>query len=53
LKSVTQNLKNLRRIDQLARKSLYGVDVPDMDYSEGEDDEYVFKASKKRKIAES
>jgi len=53
LKSVTQNLKNLRRIDQLARKNLYGLDVPDMDYSEGEDDEYVFRASKRRKLAES
>jgi len=53
IKSLTQNLKNLRKIDQLARKSLYGLDVPDMDYSEGEDDEYVFKASKKRKVTES
>jgi len=52
LKSVTQNLKSLRRTDQLARKSLYGLDVPDMDYSEGEDDEYVFRASKRRRLAE-
>lgn len=50
MKSVTQNLKNLRRIDQLARKSLYGLDVPDMDYSEGEDDEYVFRVAKRRKV---
>lgn len=52
LKSVTQNLKNLRRVDQLARKSLYGLDVPDMDYSEGEDDEYVFRVSKRRRVSE-
>lgn len=53
VKSLTQNLKNLRKIDQLARKSLYGLDVPDMDYSEGEDDEYVFRVSKRRKVIES
>ena len=51
MKSITQNLKNLRRADQLARKSLYGLDVPDMDYSEGEDDEYVFRANKRRRVA--
>jgi len=53
IKSLTQNLKNLRKIDQLARKSLYGLDVPDLDYSEGEDDEYVLRTSKRRKIIES
>ena len=37
----------------LARKSLYGLDVPDTDYSEGEDDEYVFRASKRRKTSDS
>jgi len=50
LKTITQNLKNLRRADQLARESLYGLDVPDMDYSEGEDDEYVFRVNKRRRV---
>lgn len=53
IKSLTQNLKNLRKIDQLARKTLYGVDIPDLDYSEGEDDEYVYRTTKRRKFAES
>jgi len=52
IKSVTHHLKNLRRIDQLARKNLYGLDAPDMDYSEGEDDEYVFRANKRRRVVE-
>lgn len=53
IKSLTQNLKNLRKIDQLARKNLYGLDIPDLDYSEGEDDEYVFRVSKRRKVIET
>lgn len=52
-KSLASNLPRLRKADQTKRKALYGADVPDEDYSEGEEDEYHqhrTTRSKRRKL---
>ena len=38
---MTLYLGRLRKADREQRQRLYGPDVPDEDYSSGEDDEYV------------
>ncbi|GBE84947.1 hypothetical protein SCP_0701290 [Sparassis crispa] len=51
-KSLSYNLPRLRKADKLKRQQLYGADVPDEDYSEGEEDEYHYRTtrSKRRKV---
>lgn len=53
-KSLTASLRDLRKLDQDKRRALYGPDVADADFSEGDDDEYQFKntrsGNKRRKI---
>jgi hypothetical protein len=53
-KSLATNLRDLRKIDQDKRRALYGPDVADADFSEGDDDEYQFRntrsGNKRRKI---
>jgi hypothetical protein len=52
LKTISQSLRDLRKADQVKRQLLYGPGVADEDYSEGEDDEYVFRTSrgKRRRV---
>lgn len=52
-KSLTNNLRDLRKVDLEKRRHLYGPDVPDEDYSEGDDDEYQEKGprGKKRRVS--
>ncbi|OBZ71375.1 hypothetical protein A0H81_08367 [Grifola frondosa] len=53
-KSLASNLPRLRATDRMKRQQLYGADVPDEDYSEGEEDEYQCRTtrSKRRKVEE-
>lgn len=54
MKTLASNLRSLRKKDLDKRRELYGPDVEEVDYSEGEDDEYQIKAtrsSRKRKVA--
>ncbi|TFY69079.1 hypothetical protein EVG20_g3301 [Dentipellis fragilis] len=46
LKSLQSNLRDLRKTDQEKRQQLYGPDVADEDYSEGEDDEYHYRTKR-------
>ncbi|KAI0761934.1 hypothetical protein BD413DRAFT_616676 [Trametes elegans] len=51
-KSLALNLPRLRRIDRAKREKLYGADVPDEDFSEGDEDEYQYRTTraKRRKV---
>ena len=53
MKTLASNLRSLRKKDLDKRRELYGPDVEEVDYSEGEDDEYQIKTTRarKRKIA--
>ncbi|KZT25395.1 hypothetical protein NEOLEDRAFT_1156310 [Neolentinus lepideus HHB14362 ss-1] len=48
-KSLTNNLRDLRKRDREKRRLLYGSDVPDEDFSEGDDDEYHERGQKGKK----
>ncbi|KAH9950579.1 hypothetical protein B0H21DRAFT_722324 [Amylocystis lapponica] len=52
LKSLSSRLPQLRKAAIQKRQALYGADVPDEDYSEGEEDEYQYRATraKRRRI---
>lgn len=49
MKSLAQSLRDLRKVDQAKRQQLYGPGVADADYSEGEDDEYVYRTSRAKR----
>jgi len=49
LKSLAQSLRDLRKVDLVKRQQIYGPGVADEDYSEGEDDEYVYKKASRAK----
>ncbi|TFK52615.1 hypothetical protein OE88DRAFT_1807498 [Heliocybe sulcata] len=49
-KSLTNNLRDLRKLDREKRRLLYGSDVPDEDFSDGDDDEYQERGQKRRRI---
>ena len=52
VKHMTIHLARLRKVDKEQRVRLYGPDVPDEDYSSGEDDEYherVARGAKRRR----
>ncbi|KAH7921919.1 hypothetical protein BV22DRAFT_1131886 [Leucogyrophana mollusca] len=54
-KSLTTNLRSLRKTDLDKRKQLYGPDAGEEDYSEDDDDEYqsrTTRANKRRRIAQ-
>ncbi|KDQ62290.1 hypothetical protein JAAARDRAFT_30185 [Jaapia argillacea MUCL 33604] len=46
LRSLSANLRDLRKLDREKRRSLYGSDVADDDFSEGDDDEYQARGSR-------
>ncbi|KAH8104584.1 hypothetical protein BXZ70DRAFT_596840 [Cristinia sonorae] len=50
LRSITFYLQRLRKTDKLKRQQLYGFDVPDDDYSSGEEDEYQARTRKRRRV---
>ncbi|KZT12070.1 uncharacterized protein LAESUDRAFT_720047 [Laetiporus sulphureus 93-53] len=51
-KSLSTNLGRLRIVDREKRRQLYGADVLSEDYSEGEEDEYHLRTSKRRRVSQ-
>jgi hypothetical protein len=51
-KALASNLRSLRKADLEKRLLLYGPEVPEEDYTDGDDDEYLYRSSrgKRRKI---
>lgn len=53
MKNMSAALVRLRKTEKEQRQRLYGPDVPDEDYSSGEEDEYherVSRSAKRRKV---
>jgi hypothetical protein len=48
-KSLAANLRNLRKLDQEKRLVLYGPEVEDDDYTDGDDDEFLYRSRGKRR----
>lgn len=52
-KTLAAALTRLRKADKEKRQQLYGADIPDEDYSSGDEDEYqerTSRPSKRRKV---